>query len=976
MLRESAVKQKIAIIGGGVGAITAAYSITQTPNWSDKYEITIYQLGWRLGGKGASGRNAKHGQRIQEHGLHVWAGFYDNAFRCMTACYEQLVSLGLRDANAPLGTVDAAFKPPSHLFLAERVPTTDSEPDTWRPWVIDLPSNTTVPGSETKVPGPFAMFLRILEIIATFIKDGEFNEPGGGQFGFHLPKDLDQPYQKILAQAKGMSSDPTKHTADQLNILADLIADAQNVVHALETPAAIQNDPVRRGLYLADIVLAYMHGVVTSDTFVSGYDILDDWEFSDWLRLNGASDAALASVPIRGCYDFVFGYDRGNSNTKGDSGAGTSLRAMTRLLFTYSGAIFHKMQAGMGDTIFGPYYQVLKKLGVKFEFFNAARDFHLSDDKTKIARISMVRQAEVIGGDYNPLVEVQGLPCWPSEPDWSQLVDGAHYRDKGIDFECEKSPPTGTHFTLEAGKDFDQVILGASIGSLPYMTGELIKASERWSRMLSEVKTVGTQAAQFWLTKTTEELGWGKLVAEHNNNRLAIPDVPMRTVITGFEEPLDTWADMSHLLGREDWPEPGPQNIAYFCSPAEDGETLEQFDHKVSKWMNKNLPSLWPNASDGKGGFDTSVLYDGFENQYTRVNMYGSERYVLSVTGSVFHRLPPSESGFANLVLAGDWTRCGINAGCVEAATISGIAAASAVTGETLLNVGAEDVPRVQTTEDQAMYLSNSISGAHWPLTPFFARGEMSGWFFFYDMPWDQVAALLPPGVTLGRSSRSKPGHHPVGMSFCQYQNVRGSFLPDCLAMKPYGEATFAIPYTNTAATGRASLLYPRKLYVNSTSAIFAGKFFYAMNKSDAEINVENTHFSVTDSTGLNIDAQFEQQSGPVAASDHPAQGAILDLLNTTFVTRKSSGGLLYNAFNLEINRAYLAPVSGQVTSHDPHSGGFPAADLSLRPLEQSAPRGLPGAFRIWCSWSMTNPLDSKWVREATEARHWIRATY
>jgi len=84
------------VIGGGVGAITTVYAMTRDPSWRERYEITVYQLGWRLGGKGASGRNLAVGARIQEHGLHVWAGFYDNALRCIRGCYEDLVSSSLR----------------------------------------------------------------------------------------------------------------------------------------------------------------------------------------------------------------------------------------------------------------------------------------------------------------------------------------------------------------------------------------------------------------------------------------------------------------------------------------------------------------------------------------------------------------------------------------------------------------------------------------------------------------------------------------------------------------------------------------------------------------------------------------------------------------------------------------------------------------------------------------------------------------
>jgi len=44
------------VLGGGTGALSAAWGLTSLPNWRDDYDITVYQMGWRLGGKGASGR--------------------------------------------------------------------------------------------------------------------------------------------------------------------------------------------------------------------------------------------------------------------------------------------------------------------------------------------------------------------------------------------------------------------------------------------------------------------------------------------------------------------------------------------------------------------------------------------------------------------------------------------------------------------------------------------------------------------------------------------------------------------------------------------------------------------------------------------------------------------------------------------------------------------------------------------------------
>ena len=71
---DAGKRQKIAILGGGMAALAAAFELTGQPDWKEKYEVTVYQLGWRLGGKGASSRG-KYG-RIEEHGLHVWLGSY------------------------------------------------------------------------------------------------------------------------------------------------------------------------------------------------------------------------------------------------------------------------------------------------------------------------------------------------------------------------------------------------------------------------------------------------------------------------------------------------------------------------------------------------------------------------------------------------------------------------------------------------------------------------------------------------------------------------------------------------------------------------------------------------------------------------------------------------------------------------------------------------------------------------------------
>jgi uncharacterized protein with NAD-binding domain and iron-sulfur cluster len=70
-----------------------------------------------------------------------------------------------------------------------------------------------------------------------------------------------------------------------------------------------------------------------------------------------------------------------------------------------------------------------------------------------------------------------------------------------------------------------------------------------------------------------------------------------------------------------------------------------------------------------------------FRAQYWTANVNPSDRYVLSLPGSLEHRISPLDMSYDNLTIAGDWTDCGFNEGCVEAAVMSGRLAAHAIAG-------------------------------------------------------------------------------------------------------------------------------------------------------------------------------------------------------------------------------------------------------------------------------------------------------
>jgi hypothetical protein len=113
------------------------------------------------------------------------------------------------------------------------------------------------------------------------------------------------------------------------------------------------------------------------------------------------------------------------------------------------------------------------------------------------------------------------------------------------------------------------------------------------------------------------------------------------------------------------------------------------------RFLRRNMAELWPS---GVKRYPTDFQWDllvaedsrqgpaRFDSQFWRANVDPSERYVLPLPGTARYRLHPGRSGYQNLYVAGDWTACGLNAGCVEAAVISGMLAANAISGSPKLS--------------------------------------------------------------------------------------------------------------------------------------------------------------------------------------------------------------------------------------------------------------------------------------------------
>jgi len=440
-------REKIVILGGGMAALTTAFELTNAKDWQDRFEsITVYQMGWRLGGKGASGRGPH--DRIEEHGLHLWLGFYENAFRVIQECYAELD----RPPNAPLARWDEAFKKANFVGLADRYQ------HDWKLWTVNFPEDDRTPGTPDPrdpvwtvwyyVTRTIELMSALLESLGGSTSNGEKHERSHSLWETvqsdiaHLATEVEVNIKgaaksallvAALELAERMENDAAKHTHDQHDLLLRLLEEFIDRLRKDLTPQAEQDVATWRLWSISELCLANIRGIFADGLLTGGFSTIDQYDYRAWLKRHGAPDEVLdQSAFLRALYDLVFAYQGGDSLQPAFA-AGQALRSICRMFFTYKGAVFWKMQAGMGDVVFAPLYLVLKQRGVQFRFFHRVQNLRLSADKKSIAAIEMARQVNLIDEEkgYQPLFDVKGLPCWPAEPLYEQLHEGKQL--------CEKS---------------------------------------------------------------------------------------------------------------------------------------------------------------------------------------------------------------------------------------------------------------------------------------------------------------------------------------------------------------------------------------------------------------------------------------------------------------------------------------------------------------------------------------------------------
>lgn len=621
--------ERVLVLGGGIAGLAAAWALS-APELG--HRVTVVQPGWRLGGKGASGRRLDDAgaARIEEHGLHLWSGIYHHAFALLRACYA---ACG-RPPGAVNATLEEALRPHPRVVLMEHFRGAHV------PWPLDLPIDARAPGEPgAPVHAPWREQLAAARALLRLRPRGTLRA------GLPLALGLVGPaLTATLGAALGRSG------SLRARWLAALRPGLDRVWSRRVRPR-LDEHLLRRQWITLNFAYANAAGHAIDRVGERGFDVLDDQDYRAWLARFLVDDdgLTLASPLTRFLYDAQFAYQDGDL-ARPDLAAGAALRVLTRMAFGWRGCLLWRMHGGMGDVVFAPIYTALRARGVAFRFFQRAEALEPAADDRTIAAVRIAVQATVRGGPeaYVPLVDVGGLECWPATPRWDQLAEPADEARARAFERCDDAPIRRE--TLRRGDDFDAVVLAVPPAVLPRVAARLAEARPAWRSMLAGLRTVATQAVQWWTPRPLAP-GDGLLASTYATT------------------PLNTLADMGHLLPYERAAD--DRGVVYFCGPLAEPvprDSIRAIAAEAARAAAIQRDTLTPGAPPPAP-----------HAVYARANTAAVDRFTLTPAGATATRLAPDASGYEGLALAGDWTRNGINFGNIESAVRSGLLAAAAI---------------------------------------------------------------------------------------------------------------------------------------------------------------------------------------------------------------------------------------------------------------------------------------------------------
>jgi uncharacterized protein with NAD-binding domain and iron-sulfur cluster len=598
-----------------------------------------------LGGKCASTR-ANDGS-IRNNCLEVWLGFYENAFRMMRDCYDEVATHGWgpnRPSGEALayGRIEDAFFPEPNVGAG--VGRTSNPPRDWAVWSAFLPPAKGLPGEpldEDSNPFTLASYLlRTFDLLKTLtlsvIRAPNQDPPGQPRpddrstsdqilnFGYSINGTAS--LQLVIERTAKLLRDGSLTGAaawlQAVTILEVWLQDfnfglavADSALSLVEVLAAqtrkllrdfVGIDPdIRTKTEIIDIVLTIAVGLLRDRVPWSddGLDSINQYDFRDWLRSHGAMKGSVESfsfVPfLTAVYDLAFAYSGGDKATP-KLAAGVALRGLLRALFTYRGSMFWRLRSGMGEAVFAPLYKVLnfadreaddpKLSQVQFHFMHELTGikFENLSGKRYVTALEFTIAGSRADLDGRSKDALDGFGFWPDSPAHLVANEGS---------------------TSTFSEEFDAVILAIGVDDfrvacLDNAPDPKLKAA--WKRTCDNVKTIATKSAHAWLGQSVDSLGWYLETG----------------LVTALGLSFDTWVDMTPSLAIASRPAGSPsdaRSLAYFCAPVREAdlknlrdeadETLEAFKgHVLGQWSALRTPGQLARAAQQAQQFSEQAI--------------------------------------------------------------------------------------------------------------------------------------------------------------------------------------------------------------------------------------------------------------------------------------------------------------------------------------------------------------------------------
>jgi uncharacterized protein with NAD-binding domain and iron-sulfur cluster len=757
------VRKRVAILGAGPAGLAAAMALSESP----EYSVHVYQMGWKAGGKCATGREAEHLRSLQ-NGSHYLFGCYENAIGLLAEAHRVLARHPGEASR--FGSFERDLVPRNLIVSKQPAAAADGR-GVSGDWFRYMPQNMAQPGDGSKLPSFFDFLTTGLQYAAAFAVDCAVSVVPASSRPRHLGARLCQWALPLCPHEPGLRARLTRAALAPARSLTNRSAAAASrlvrkgvALGALLVPEAgaralgrgwsqrwprgVQgvrravdafwersangppqlSEQLRRSAVLLDLVGTLFIGFWVDGLHrPGGFARIDRLDFREWLARHGAREETRQSAIITSWYDAIISYERGDVE-QGQCSAGLTVHSLLRAMVTYKGAFAYQLRAEVGDSLIAPLVRALELRGVQFHFFERVEQLVVDSSRGLATEVVLAKQVAdpPAGARFIEVMDHelgQARCAWPAAP-WCDVAAqiepplDSYYSTHQVGKRRLVLRPEGQRLDAADDTYFDVIISalplqvmedvlvdssrldGPHLDSLPGqaahgpgMQGAARGLPPAWQECFSKLQVIESQAIRMWFNVPLRARD-----ARDGEPSLGWQQSP--PILSGHTPPHSTWEDNSQAVSIHAFPEAHrPRTIATLFGPLPTGalnpRTHAHYQAQKSAaqaaalaFVENDMLELWPGLQrQGEVAWDAFIDLEHrsgrarFSWQDVVANVGPNESYIACFPGTLQYRIRPDESGFANLYVAGDWTRNGFEIGSVEGAVVSGLKAAKALSG-------------------------------------------------------------------------------------------------------------------------------------------------------------------------------------------------------------------------------------------------------------------------------------------------------